>query len=371
VYVLGKDKINLKNYSPQEVVNLIQDLNEPSYRADQILDWIYKKKVSGIDDMKNLPVNLKEKLKREVQIPMLQMEEKLVSPKDGTVKYLYKTLDNELLECAVMKQDYGNTVCISSQIGCGLACIFCASTKGGMVRNLSTGEMLDQVILAEKNLNSEEKINNIVVMGMGEPLYNLHNLIKFLKTANNPKGLGISLRNITVSTAGIVPKIIELAGENLPITLAISLHAPDDETRSKLMPINKKYPLKELLESCKSYVDKVGRRITFEYILLADINDSNEKAQNLVKLISGLLCHVNLIPVNPVGEEGIKRPGKKRIKEFYEIINASNISVTIRKERGEDIDGACGQLRRRFYQGCCDGTGTVPFVPDSWGRGDG
>lgn len=349
VYTLCADKIILKNYSPQEVINFIKDLNQPSYRADQILDWAYKKKVLQFDEMKNLPASLKNVLKTEVQLITLQMEDKMVSAKDGTVKYLFRTLDDELLECAVMKQDYGITVCISSQIGCGLSCKFCASTKNGFVRNLSTGEMLDQVILAEKYLKEEERIKNIVVMGMGEPLYNLGNLNKFLKTANDRKGLGISLRNIAVSTAGIVPKIIELAEEKLPITLAISLHAPDDKTRSKIMPINNKYPLAALLEACKTYVDQVGRRITFEYILLADINDRNEDAEKLVHLLSGLLCHVNLIPVNPIGEEGIKRPDKKRIKEFYEIISAKNISVSIRKERGEDIDGACGQLRRRFY----------------------
>ena len=354
MYTLCTDKIILKNYSFQEVVNFIEDMNEPSYRADQILDWAYKKKVLHIDEMKNLPVSLKEKLKKEVQLITLHMEDKMVSVKDGTMKYLFRTLDNELLECAVMKQDYGNTVCISSQIGCGLSCKFCASAKNGFVRNLSTGEMLDQVILAEKYLKENERIKNIVVMGMGEPLYNLDNLIKFLKTANDPKGLGISLRNIAVSTAGIVPKIIELAEEKLPVTLAISLHAPDDKTRSKIMPVNNKYPLAALLDACKTYVDKVGRRITFEYILLAGINDSNENAKSLVQLIGGLLCHVNLIPVNPIGEEGIKRPDRKRIKEFYEIISANNISVSIRKERGEDIDGACGQLRRRFYQGCCE-----------------
>ena len=343
--------IELKNYSPQEVATFIKDLNEPSFRADQILDWVYKKKVLGIDEMTNLPVALREKLKSKVQITLLQMEEKLVSPKDATVKYLFKTLDNELLECAVMKQNYGNTACISSQIGCGMGCIFCASTKDGIVRNLSAGEMLDQVIVAENNLKRDERIKNIVVMGMGEPLHNLGNLIKFLHTANDPKGLGISLRNITVSTAGIVPKILEFAEEKLPVTLAVSLHAPDDKTRSELMPINKKYPLGELLDSCRKYVDKVGRRLTFEYILLSGINDSNEQAKKLVQLLSGLLCHVNLIPVNPVGDEGLKRPTQKRIQEFYEIINASTISVTIRKERGEDIDGACGQLRRRYSKG--------------------
>ncbi len=341
-------KTKLKDYSPQKVIDLIKNMNEPSYRGDQILDWVYKKKVFNVDEMTNLPTGLKEKLRRELQVNTLSMEEKLVSPKDGTVKYLFTTLDNELLECAVMKQDYGNTVCISSQIGCKLGCVFCASTQGGLVRNLSAGEMLDQVILGEKYLGREEKIKNIVVMGMGEPLYNLQNLIKFLKTTNDPKGLGISLRNITVSTAGIAPNIIKLGKEKLPITLAVSLHAPDNETRSKLMPINKKYSLEEVLDSCKLYINKTGRRVTFEYILLAGVNDSREKAQKLVRLISGLLCHVNLIPANSVGREDINKPDKKRVKDFYDVVQSKNISVSIRKERGQDIDGACGQLRRRY-----------------------
>ncbi len=347
---MGKTKKMLKDYSPGEIIALFKDLNEPSYRADQITNWIYKKKTLNIDEMTNLPVYLREKLKKEVNINMLTIKKKLVSPKDGTVKYLFETLDGELLECVVMKQYYGNTVCISSQIGCGLGCLFCASTKGGLVRNLTSGEMLDQVIIAERYLGEEERINNIVVMGMGEPLYNLNNLIRFLQTANDAKGLGISLRNITVSTAGIAPKITEFAEEKMPVTLAVSLHAPDDQTRSKIMPINKKYPLKKVLDSCETYIDKVGRQVTFEYILLAGINDSNEKAYKLAHLIQGRLCHVNLIPANQVdhvGMEGVRRPDKKRINDFFEILRKNNISVSIRKEQGEDIEGACGQLRRR------------------------
>ena len=344
-----QERIRLKDVPPQEVVRILEDMGEPAYRADQILDWIYEKKVLDPDEMRNLPAPLRERLKRETHTILLKMLEKQVSPADETVKYLMQTLDGELLECAVMKQDYGRTVCISSQIGCSLGCIFCASTRDGMARNVSPGEMLDQVILAEQDLR--EGIHNIVVMGMGEPLYNLENLLAFLKAANNPKGLGVSLRNITVSTAGIVPKILELAEERLPITLAVSLHAPDDATRSKLMPINKKYPIKDLLAACQAYAKKTGRRITFEYILAAGVNDSREQARALVRLLGGLLCHVNLIPVNPVGEEGLQRPGGERIREFQDIISQSNISVTLRKERGTDIEGACGQLRRRYCKG--------------------
>ena len=341
------DKIKLKDFSPQKVRDLIKGMKVPSYRGDQILDWVYRKKVQDFDEMTNLPLDLREKLKEEFRVTLLRLEEKLVSPRDGTVKYLFETLDGELLECAVMLQDYGNTVCVSSQIGCGLNCIFCASAQGGLVRNLSGGEMLDQVILGEKFLGRGDSIKNIVVMGMGEPLLNLGNLILFLKTANDPQGLGISYRNITVSTAGITPGIIELAREELPFTLAVSLHAPDDETRSRLMPVNRKYPLAGLMAACRKYVEMTGRRLTFEYILLSGINDSEEKAGQLAELLGGLLCHVNLIPANPGGGEGIQRPDRKRIHEFYQVIEAAHIPVTIRKERGEDIQGACGQLRRR------------------------
>lgn len=344
-------KIALKDYSTQEVINIIKDMDEPLYRGEQVLDWIYKKKVLNIEVMTNLPLRLRERLKEEVEVSMLAVKDKLVSSKDNTVKYLFETLDNELLECAVMKQEYGNTVCVSSQVGCGLGCVFCASTRGGLVRNLTPGEMLEQVIMAEKYLECGDRIKNIVVMGMGEPLYNLENLLKFLKTANDSRGLGIGWRNITISTAGIAPKIVEFAREKLPVTLAVSLHAPEDELRTSLMPINRKYPLKKLLDSCKIYIEKVGRRITFEYVLLKGINDTPETAEKLAHLLTDILCHVNLIPANPVGEEGITKPGKKRVREFREMLEANNIPVSIRKERGEDIEGACGQLRRRAYNG--------------------
>ncbi len=343
-----KAKIGLKNYLPDEVNRLIKELGEPSFRADQILDWIYKKKVSNWEDMTNLPIKLREKFKSELQVDLLTIEDKSISGKDGTEKYLFKTMDDKLLECSVMKQSYGNTVCVSSQIGCGLSCKFCASSRGGLIRNLTTGEMLDQVIMAERNLETDARINNIVVMGMGEPLYNLNNLVKFLKLANDPKGLLISMRNITVSTAGIAPKIEDFSREKLPVTLAVSLHAPDNETRSKLMPINDKYSIEDILDSCKIYIDKVGRRITFEYVLIQGINDSQEKASQLATLLKGLLCHVNLIPANPIGNEDIKRPDKKSIQDFYRVLEDRKISVSIRKERGSDIEGACGQLKSRY-----------------------
>ena len=344
-------KINLKDCSPREVQEFIQGMQEPSYRADQLLDWMYKKKILDASEMSNLPANLRSKLKEETRIVLLKLKEKLVSQKDGTEKYLFETLDRELLECAVMKQDYGNTVCVSSQIGCGLGCVFCASTRGGLVRNLSPGEMLDQFILSEKHLEGEEGIRNIVVMGMGEPLNNLENLIRFLKTANDKKGLGISFRNMTVSTVGIAPGIIQLAEEGLPLTLAVSLHAPDNETRSSLIPANKKYPLEEVLDACHIYIEKTGRRVTFEYILLAGVNDSPEKASKLARMIKKMLCHVNLIPVNPVGGASLMKPGKKQIYDFMEVLQNHHISVSLRREQGGDIGGACGQLRRRFSGG--------------------
>lgn len=347
---MSATKIVLKDYLPQEIRKLIQEMNEPSYRAEQILDWMYKKKAINFAEMTNLPSSLRDKLALDAELITLQLAEKVTSSKDGTEKFLFKTRDNEFIECALMKQDYGNTICVSSQIGCGLGCVFCASAKGGLVRNLSVGEMIDQVILAEKKMSGKDKINNIVVMGMGEPLHNLSNLLKFLEMLNSDDGLGISFRNITVSTAGIAPQIVELAVKRLPITLAVSLHASDNETRSTLMPINKKYPLEELLASCKLYVDKVGRRITFEYILLKDINDSVKQAKDLVHLLEGMLCHVNLIPANQATERELLRPPQKRIKEFHNILDKNGIPVSIRREQGADIEGACGQLRRRYYE---------------------
>ena len=347
---MSGERNKIKDYSPQKLVNIIEEMGEPSYRAGQVLSWLYTKKVSRFEEMTNLPAGLRERLEERFAIDSLTVKEKFVSPRDGTVKYLFAARDGHLLECAVLRQDYGNTVCVSSQIGCGLGCVFCASTEGGLARNLTAGEMLDQFILGEKGFDDAEKIKNIVVMGMGEPLNNLNELLKFLRTANNPKGLGIGYRNITVSTAGIVPKILELAKENLPITLAVSLHAPDNETRSRLMPVNKKYPVETVMDSCQKYFEVTGRRVSFEYTLMAGQNDSPSQAQGLVKLIKekDMAAHINLIPVNPAGREGIKSPSREIVKRFYEIIESGGVSVSIRRERGKDIEGACGQLRRRY-----------------------
>ncbi len=340
----------IKDFSPQKLVKLIGEMGEPAYRANQVLSWLYKNKVTGFEEMTNLPAGLRERLAERFVIDSLTVKERLVSPKDGTVKYLFSALDGHLLESAVLRQDYGNTVCVSCQIGCGLGCVFCASTDGGLARNLSAGEMLDQFILGEKGLGGAEKIKNIVVMGMGEPLNNLGELLIFLRTANNPKGLGIGYRNITVSTAGIVPKILELANENLPINLAVSLHASDNETRSRLMPVNKKYPVETLIDACQKYFAATGRRVTFEYALMAGLNDSPLQAKGLVKLVKekDMAAHINLIPVNPAGREGIKSSSGEIVNRFYEIIDNGGITVSIRRERGKDIEGACGQLRRRY-----------------------
>ena len=342
--------IHLKNYLPSEMSELVKTWKLPPYRGDQILEWLYQKKISCADEMTNLPKGLREQINNEAIIVSLELAEKLTSPRDGTEKFLFKTEDGELIECTVMKHDYGNTVCVSSQIGCNMACLFCASTKGGLVRNLSSGEMLDQVILAEKHLEKTMRINNIVVMGMGEPLQNLYNLLRFLRTSQHPQGLGISFRNITVSTAGIPPRIIDLADEKLPLTLAVSLHAADNHTRNKLMPINKNYPLEKVMEACIYYLEKTQRRITFEYVLMADINDSPQQAKELAELIKKMLCHVNLIPANPIKEANIKKPSLDKVKEFANILEQHGVSVSIRKEKGTDIEGACGQLRRRYSQ---------------------
>lgn len=341
-------KKKIKNFTVKEVYEYISSLKEPNFRAKQLLDWIYEKKVSDFEEMTNIPLALRNRLKEDLEINTLTLADMLSSEKDDTIKFLYQLEDGEVIETVVMKHDYGNTVCISSQVGCKMGCSFCASTAGGYVRDLTSGEMLDQVIISENYLSASEKIKNIVVMGMGEPLLNYSNLLRFLKLANDPLGLDISFRNITVSTVGIVPGIYELAKEKLPLTLAISLHAPDNLTRSRLIPINEKYPIEEVITACEKFINSVNRRITFEYILIEGVNDTHKQALELASLIKGMLCHVNLIPANPVGGLGHKGSSREKLKNFYDILENEKIPVSIRKERGTDIEGACGQLRRRY-----------------------
>lgn len=298
--------------------------------------------------MTNIPNNTKEKLKESFVIEIPKIVNKLQSKKDDTAKFLFAYSDGNLIETVVMKYKHGNSICVSTQVGCRMGCKFCASTLEGMVRNLSAGEIIAQILLAQKELG--ERISNIVLMGSGEPLDNYDNVIKFINLVGEKYTLNIGKRHITLSTCGIIPKILELAEEKLQITLAISLHAPTDYIRKQSMPIANKYSIEELMKACTYYIEKTGRRITFEYALIRDFNDKKEHAEILSKLLNEVLCHVNLIPINEVKERGYKRSEEERIKKFQNILEENGIQVTIRREMGTDINAACGQLRRSYLE---------------------
>lgn len=338
---------NILDYSLEEVSLWMKENGESSFRAKQVFTWIYKN-TWNFEDMKNLPKSLVEKLKNNFYIGIPEVIERFESTLDGTSKLLLAFKDGNIIESVIMKYNYGNTICISTQVGCRMGCKFCASTLEGRVRNLTAGEILAEVMVAQKVLG--ERISNIVLMGSGEPLDNYDNVTKFIDLVNAEYGLNIGQRHITLSTCGLVPKIYELADKGYSITLAISLHAFNDETRREIMPIAKKYSIKEILESCDYYFNKTGRRISFEYSLVSGINDSKEHAKSLAKLLKGRQCHVNLIPVNEIKENTLKRPSKKTIDDFEKIVNDYGIDVTVRKEMGNDINAACGQLRRNFLK---------------------
>ena len=339
--------LNLLDYTLDELQNWMKENNESAFRAKQVFSWIYKK-VYNFNDMNNIPKSLKEKLENSFIIDMPKIEHVYESAVDGTKKILLALKDGNLIECVLMKYKHGNSICISTQVGCRMGCKFCASTLGGRIRNLTAGEILSEIIVAQNYLG--ERISNIVLMGSGEPLDNYDNVVKFLELVNAEYGLNIGQRHITLSTCGIVPKIYELADLELSVTLAISLHDFSDEKRKEIMPIAKKYSISEILEACEYYINKTGRRITFEYSLVAGVNDGKEDAKSLSKLLKGMLCHVNLIPVNEIKENTLKRPSKKNILEFEEILKDNGIEVTVRREMGTDINAACGQLRRSYLE---------------------
>lgn len=334
--------INLKDLTYEQLTDFIKDLGESKFRAQQIFSWLHKG-VSTIDEMSNLSLKLREKLKEKCFVSCPKTELKLVSKLDGTVKYLFGLEDGNCIETVVMKYNHGLSICISTQVGCAMGCGFCASTIDGKVRNLTAGEILDQVIFAQKDMG--ERISNIVLMGIGEPLDNYENVLVFLDNVTHKSGLNIGWRHISLSTCGIVPKIISLADMQTQLNLCISLHAADDETRSKIMPINKKYPIGELIDAAKYYINKTGRRITFEYSLIAGVNDSDEHAKKLARLLSSMLCHVNLIPVNHVEERNYKK--SNYASEFRAKLESMGINATVRRELGSDISASCGQLRRK------------------------
>lgn len=352
------EKINLKDCSLEEIVNLCEKLKIEKFRARQIADWVYRKGVNSIDEMNNLSLALREQLSQEAIIHNLKVVAKPKSPKDGTTKYLWELGDGNTIETVLMPYEEKKrskpriTVCVSTQVGCAMGCTFCATGIQGFIRNLTSGEIIDQVIQINKDLRKEapeKSVTNVVIMGMGEPLLNYNNTLKAIKIFGSL--FNISMRRITLSTCGIVPKIEALSREDLPIVLAISLHAPNNELRNSIMPVNRKYPLEILLETCKKYVQETGRRITFEYSLIDGINDSEIHARQLANLLKNLLCHVNLIPLNPVEESGYSRSRREKIASFKKTLEKAGIQVSVREEKGVEILAACGQLRQKEAKG--------------------
>lgn len=336
---------DIKSMSLDELKELMKEIGEKPFRAGQIYSWLHEHFAVSWEEMTNLPKGLREKLK-EYPITALETEDVQISKIDGTRKYLFRLSDGNMIESVLMKYKHGNSVCISSQAGCRMGCRFCASTIGGLARNLLPSEMLDQIYRIQASTG--ERVSNVVIMGSGEPLDNYDNLLRFIHILTEEGGIHISQRNLTVSTCGLVPKMYELAEEKFQMTLAVSLHAPNDEKRRELMPIANKYSMDELLEACRNYFDKTGRRITFEYSLVAGVNDSLEDAKELAGRLRGLNCHVNLIPVNPVKERSFVRSTRQAVENFKINLEKCGINGTIRREMGSDIDGACGQLRKRF-----------------------
>ena len=339
--------INLLDMTCEEVTSYIISLNEPKFRGKQIYSWLYKG-ISSFEDMLNIPKSLREKLTENCTLGQLEIAEKFVSDIDETRKYLLQLNDGNYIETVLMKYHHGYTLCVSSQVGCRMGCKFCASTLNGKVRDLTAGEIIGQILAVQNDLG--ERISNIVMMGIGEPLDNYDNVMKFLEIVSSPDGLNIGMRHISLSTCGLVPKIYELADEKLQITLSISLHATDDKMRSSIMPVNNKYNIEKLIDACRYYIEKTNRRISFEYTLISGVNDNIETADALIKLLSGMLCHVNLIPVNAVSETGFKKTDRKKVEAFQARLEKNGISATIRREMGSDISAACGQLRNKKTQ---------------------
>ena len=340
-------KIDIKSMYLSELEELMVSLKQPKFRAEQIFKWL-QSGVSDFDEMTNIPSDLRVTLQEGYYIVTAKVKKRLESCIDDTVKYLYEMYDGEFVESVVMKYNHGYSICISTQVGCRMGCSFCASGLQGLKRSLSASEMLAQILTAERDLNI--RISNVVLMGMGEPMDNLQNVIRFLKLVSHEKGLNIGLRHISVSTSGVVTGIYRLAEENLPITLSISLHAPNDEIRDTMMRVNKKWNVATLIKACKDYIKITGRRISFEYAVVSGVNDSDENAKELARLLKGMLCHVNLIPINPVKENTYKKPERKRIEHFCELLNSLGINTTIRRTLGQDIDASCGQLRGKALE---------------------
>lgn len=335
---------NIKDYNLEELKQELINLGEKPFRAEQIFKWLFIDKVKSFDEMTNLSLELREKLKQNYDICNFEIVRKLES-KDGTKKYLFGLNDGNAIESVLMEYHFGRTVCVSSQIGCKMGCKFCASTGIPFIRNLTSGEIVEQIIAIEQDTNV--KISNVVFMGIGEPFDNYDNVINAIKILNNQKGLNIGARHISISTSGLVPKIYQFADENVQCTLSISLHSANNETRSSMMPVNNAYNIEDLIKACKYYIEKTNKRISFEYALAKDNNDNQKAADELINLLHGMLCHVNLIPINKIENGKYSKSSNENIIKFRDYLNSKGITATIRRELGSDIDAACGQLRRK------------------------
>ena len=334
--------IEIKSCSRSELAQLMADLGQPAFRAKQVFQWLHRG-VASFDEMSNLPKSLREQLKERCVLTVPQVERKQVSKLDGTIKYLWRLADGNCVESVLMRYQHGNTVCVSCEVGCLMGCAFCASTLGGLVRRLTAGELLDQVIFVQKE--SGQTISNIVMMGIGEPLDNFDNVMRFLELVNDPEGVNIGMRHISLSTCGLVDKIDKLAEHRLQLTLSVSLHAPDDETRTRLMPVNRAVGVDRLFETCRRYFETTGRRISYEYAMVDGVNDNDWQADLLAKRLRGVPGHVNLIPLNDVRESPLKP--SRRVRQFQQRLEQQGVTVTVRRRLGSDIDASCGQLRRK------------------------
>ena len=341
-------KTDLRSMDSAELEQFIIEMGEPGFRAKQLFEWIHGKHAADFAEMTNLPKTLREKLESTAKLPRTEVVRKLVSQKDGTRKYLFALENGSVIESVLMKYEYGNTVCISTQAGCRMGCQFCASTLDGVDRSLTAGEMLSQVYEIQKDCG--ERVSGVVLMGSGEPLDNYENVLKFLRLINDRKGQNMGQRHITLSTCGLIDKIYELAEENLQITLAVSLHAPNDGIRNSIMPISRANPMDTLLSACRAYAEKTKRRITFEYAMMQGVNDSDACARELAGRLRHMLCHVNLIPVNDVKERAFVKSSDERVRRFAAILQDNSVETTVRRRLGSDIDAACGQLRRGYLK---------------------
>ena len=337
--------MNLKSQTLPELTATLKELGQPAFRGKQVYTWLHKG-VRSYDEMSNLPKGLRDTLAEKFPICAPKVVRKQESKKDGTIKYLWKLSDGNCVETVLMRYHYGNTVCISTEVGCRMGCAFCASTLGGLVRRLEPFEMLDQVLFTQ--IDSGLPVSRIVLMGIGEPLDNFDNVLRFLELVNSPEGMNISMRHISLSTCGLVPKIDELASRKLQISLAISLHGPNDEIRNQIMPVNKAYPIDELLAACRRYFEATSRRIHFEYAMIDGLNDREQDAKELLRRLKGLPAHFNLIPLNHVEESPLKPSSKKAVARFQQLLEAGGITATVRRTLGGDIDASCGQLRRKY-----------------------